>query len=221
MLWQPPKALKRPKTLVGPNGDKREDPYYWLRDDARTDPEIRAHLEVWPAPMSQLPRLLSAMLLLLQMLRARWSYSCQCVFPMRSTWQGMAFRTHVRWPKSPWLMAASASLLSLLSISDRMCQDTSCCQAGIDATSCSAHVVSKSKRGMQCLRSPACRTGLRPARAQAETAFTHACLSDTADLREQLYQEMRGAIQEADQTAPLRCARSACLGACYAVVVLQ
>ena len=39
---------------------------------------------------------------------------------------------------------------------------------------------------------------------QAETAFTHACLADTADLREQLYQEMRGAIQEADQTAPLR-----------------
>ena len=44
-----------------------------------------------------------------------------------------------------------------------------------------------------------------PAHAQAETAFTHACLADTADLREQLYQEMRGAIQEADQTAPLRC----------------
>lgn len=44
--------------------------------------------------------------------------------------------------------------------------------------------------------------------AQAETAFTNACLADTADLREQLYQEMRGAIQEADQTAPLRCPRA-------------
>ena len=46
VLLQPPKALKRPKTLVGPSGVEREDPYYWLRDDARTDPEIRAHLEV-------------------------------------------------------------------------------------------------------------------------------------------------------------------------------
>lgn len=57
VLLQPPKALKRPKTLVGPNGDEREDPYYWLRDDARTDPEIRAHLEVWLATMSQLFKL--------------------------------------------------------------------------------------------------------------------------------------------------------------------
>ena len=45
--WQPPKALKRPKTLVGPTGDKREDPYYWLRDDERENPEIIEHLKVW------------------------------------------------------------------------------------------------------------------------------------------------------------------------------
>ena len=61
VLLQPPKALKRPKTLVGPNGDEREDPYYWLRDDARTDPEIRAHLEVWLSTMSQLSKLLYVM----------------------------------------------------------------------------------------------------------------------------------------------------------------
>lgn len=72
MLWQPPKALKRPKTLVGPNGDEREDPYYWLRDDARTDPEIRAHLEVWLATMSQFFKLFW-WCILLHVLRAWWS----------------------------------------------------------------------------------------------------------------------------------------------------
>ncbi|KAK9844192.1 hypothetical protein WJX81_007696 [Elliptochloris bilobata] len=82
-ILQLPKALKRPKTLVAPNGDRREDPYYWLRDDDRQDPEVIAHLK-------------------------------------------------------------------------------------------------------------------------AETAFTQACLADTAELQEQLYRDMRGAIQEADQTAPLR-----------------
>ena len=74
MLWQPPKALKRPKTLVGPNGDEREDPYYWLRDDARTDPEIRAHLEVFLATMSQLSKLLYVMYILLHMPRAWWYF---------------------------------------------------------------------------------------------------------------------------------------------------
>ena len=43
---QPPKAIKRPKTLVGPNGDQREDPYYWFRDDKRQNPEVIAHLKV-------------------------------------------------------------------------------------------------------------------------------------------------------------------------------
>lgn len=41
--------------------------------------------------------------------------------------------------------------------------------------------------------------------AQAETAYTRACLADTEELQKKLYAEMRGAIQEADQTAPVRC----------------
>ena len=41
--------------------------------------------------------------------------------------------------------------------------------------------------------------------AQAETAYTRACLADTEELQNKLYAEMRNAIQEADQTAPVRC----------------
>lgn len=48
LCMQPPKPIKRPKTLVGPTGDEREDPYYWLRDDQRQNPEVIAHLKVWP-----------------------------------------------------------------------------------------------------------------------------------------------------------------------------
>lgn len=40
---------------------------------------------------------------------------------------------------------------------------------------------------------------------QAEAAYCKAVLADTEELQEGLYREMRGRIQEADQSAPLRC----------------
>ncbi|WP_348675427.1 S9 family peptidase [uncultured Abyssibacter sp.] len=40
----PPIADRRPYTVESPQGD-RIDPYYWLRDDSREDPEMLAHLE--------------------------------------------------------------------------------------------------------------------------------------------------------------------------------
>ena len=44
---RPPKTLKRPHKLVSPDGeDVRQDPYYWLRDDKRENPEVIRHLEV-------------------------------------------------------------------------------------------------------------------------------------------------------------------------------
>ncbi len=47
---RPPKTLKRPHKLVSPDGtDTRQDPYYWLRDDKREDPEVIQHLEVHEA----------------------------------------------------------------------------------------------------------------------------------------------------------------------------
>jgi oligopeptidase B len=39
----PPRAAKRPRRLRSPFGS-RTDPYYWLRDDTRQDPEVLAHL---------------------------------------------------------------------------------------------------------------------------------------------------------------------------------
>ncbi|KAK9831069.1 hypothetical protein WJX74_002118 [Apatococcus lobatus] len=43
---RPPKTLKRPHKLVSPDGkDVRHDPYYWLRDDKRENPEVIRHLE--------------------------------------------------------------------------------------------------------------------------------------------------------------------------------
>ena len=39
-----PVAAVRPRRLRSPYGD-RTDPYYWLRDDAREDPEVLAYLE--------------------------------------------------------------------------------------------------------------------------------------------------------------------------------
>ena len=41
---------------------------------------------------------------------------------------------------------------------------------------------------------------------QAETAYAKTVLADTAELQEALYREMRGRIQEADQSAPIRSA---------------
>lgn len=43
-LPQPPLADVRPHTVTSPHGD-RIDPYYWLRDDARSSPEVIAYLE--------------------------------------------------------------------------------------------------------------------------------------------------------------------------------
>ena len=39
----PPIAAVRPHAVVSPNG-VRDDPYYWLRDDSRSDPEVLAYL---------------------------------------------------------------------------------------------------------------------------------------------------------------------------------
>jgi len=41
---EPPIAAVRAHTVSSPHG-KRSDPYYWLRDDARTDPEVLAYLK--------------------------------------------------------------------------------------------------------------------------------------------------------------------------------
>jgi oligopeptidase B len=41
---QPPTAAVRPRALKSPYG-VRNDPYYWLRDDARTDGEVLAYLK--------------------------------------------------------------------------------------------------------------------------------------------------------------------------------
>lgn len=40
---QPPVAARKPHVVPSPNGD-REDPYYWMRDDERKNPEVLAHL---------------------------------------------------------------------------------------------------------------------------------------------------------------------------------
>ena len=39
-----PEAPRRPKTLAA-HGDERIDPWWWLRSDDRSDPEVLAHLE--------------------------------------------------------------------------------------------------------------------------------------------------------------------------------
>lgn len=39
---------------------------------------------------------------------------------------------------------------------------------------------------------------------KAETEYCHNVLENTEHLQEQLYREMRGRIQEADQSAPVR-----------------
>jgi oligopeptidase B len=40
---QPPLAARHPYQVKSPNGD-RDDPYYWLRDDTRKNPEVLAYL---------------------------------------------------------------------------------------------------------------------------------------------------------------------------------
>ena len=39
----PPRARRRPHEIASSHG-VRVDPYYWLRDDERKDPEVLAHL---------------------------------------------------------------------------------------------------------------------------------------------------------------------------------
>ena len=39
----PPTAPVRPHLVTSPQGS-RSDPYYWLRDDERTNPEVLAYL---------------------------------------------------------------------------------------------------------------------------------------------------------------------------------
>jgi len=41
--FQPPVAAIRPHALISPQGE-RSDPYYWLRDDDRANPEVLAYL---------------------------------------------------------------------------------------------------------------------------------------------------------------------------------
>ena len=41
---QPPRAAQRPHVVTSPFGD-RQDPWYWLRDDERKNPEMLAYLE--------------------------------------------------------------------------------------------------------------------------------------------------------------------------------
>src|SRR4051794_11966395 len=43
-VQRPPKPAARAHVVASPHGS-RDDPYYWLRDDSRTDPEMLAHLE--------------------------------------------------------------------------------------------------------------------------------------------------------------------------------
>jgi len=40
----PPQAEKRPYIISAPHGAQRQDDYYWLRDDQRTDPQVLAYL---------------------------------------------------------------------------------------------------------------------------------------------------------------------------------
>lgn len=40
----PPVATKKPYEVVGPDGLKRQDEYYWLRDDTRKNPDVLAYL---------------------------------------------------------------------------------------------------------------------------------------------------------------------------------
>src|SRR5258706_15662307 len=41
---RPPVATRKPHPVVSPNGT-RDDPYYWLRDDTRSNPEVLGYLK--------------------------------------------------------------------------------------------------------------------------------------------------------------------------------
>lgn len=40
----PPRAARHPHTVTAPHGAQRQDPYYWLRDDERSSPDVLAYL---------------------------------------------------------------------------------------------------------------------------------------------------------------------------------
>jgi oligopeptidase B len=42
---QPPDVARKPHVVRAPFGAERQDDYYWLRDDERTDPEVLGYLE--------------------------------------------------------------------------------------------------------------------------------------------------------------------------------
>ncbi|MFP5374598.1 MAG: S9 family peptidase [Gammaproteobacteria bacterium] len=44
-LPPPPDAPQKPHVVRAPHGAERVDPYYWLRDDSRTSPEVLAYLK--------------------------------------------------------------------------------------------------------------------------------------------------------------------------------
>ncbi|TZF84282.1 S9 family peptidase [Cognatilysobacter lacus] len=57
-LPTPPDATRKPHVVTAPHGASRDDEYYWLRDDTRTDPEMLAYLaaenayaDAWMAPL--------------------------------------------------------------------------------------------------------------------------------------------------------------------------
>ena len=43
-LPTPPRAARHPHTVTAPHGAQRQDPYYWLRDDERSHPDVLAYL---------------------------------------------------------------------------------------------------------------------------------------------------------------------------------
>ena len=43
-LPSPPRAARHPHTVTAPHGAQRQDPYYWLRDDERSSPDVLAYL---------------------------------------------------------------------------------------------------------------------------------------------------------------------------------
>lgn len=40
----PPRAARQPHTVTAPHGAQRQDPYYWLRDDERSNSDVLAYL---------------------------------------------------------------------------------------------------------------------------------------------------------------------------------
>ncbi len=102
----PPVAERRPHTLEA-HGMKREDPYYWLRDDRREDPEVLAYLEAENAYVEQLTEPLAGLeQQLYQELIARIPANDESVpFRLHGYWYARQYRegkelpVHVRWSR--------------------------------------------------------------------------------------------------------------------------